>query len=62
MANTLNQTVFQVGAEITPKRMIVQYTNEEGEQLQTINNYDDLTAEEKVIFDSFKQLSESKMI
>ena len=61
MANTLNQTVFQVGEGI-PERMIVQFTNEEGEQVQTINNYDDLTAEEKVIFDSFKQLSESKMV
>ena len=61
MANTLNQTVFQVSEGI-PERMIVQFTNEEGEQVQTINNYDDLTAEEKVIFDSFKQLSESKMV
>tara|TARA_R110001592_G_scaffold1340_1_gene7927 strand:- start:233 stop:418 length:186 start_codon:yes stop_codon:yes gene_type:complete len=61
MANTLNQTVFQVSEGI-PQRMIVQFTNEEGEQVQTINNYADLTAEEKVIFDSFKQLSESKMV
>ncbi len=61
MANTLNQTVFQVSEGI-PQRMIVQFTNEEGEQVQTINNYSDLSAEEKVIFDSFKQLSESKMV
>lgn len=61
MANILNQTVFQVGEGI-PQRMIVQFTNEEGEQVQTINNYSDLTADEKVIFDSFKQLSESKMV
>tara|TARA_B100000497_G_scaffold25990_1_gene30646 strand:- start:1032 stop:1217 length:186 start_codon:yes stop_codon:yes gene_type:complete len=61
MANILNQTVFQVGEEI-PTRMIVQYTNGEGEQLQTINNYDKLTDDEKLIFDNFKELSESKMI
>tara|TARA_Y100000385_G_C12847911_1_gene531738 strand:+ start:200 stop:385 length:186 start_codon:yes stop_codon:yes gene_type:complete len=61
MANTLNQTVFQVSEGI-PERMIVQFTNNEGEQVQTINNYSDLTTEEKVIFDSFKQLSESKMV
>lgn len=61
MANTLNQTVFQVGEGI-PQRMIVQFTNEEGEQVQTINNYEDLTESEKTIFDNFKQLSESKMV
>ena len=61
MANILNQTVFQVGEGI-PERMIVQFTNNEGEQVQTINNYADLTADEKVIFDSFKQLSASKMV
>jgi len=38
MANTLNQTVFQVSEGI-PERMIVQFTNDEGEQVQTINNY-----------------------
>ncbi len=45
MANTLNQTVFQVGEGI-PERMIVQFTNNEGEQVQTINNYADLSDEE----------------
>ena len=62
MSNTLKQTVFQVGQEGVPKRMIVQYDNENGEELQTINNYDNLTESEKLIFDSFYQLSESKMI
>jgi len=61
MANTLNQTVFQVGTGI-PKRMIVQFTNNVGEEIQTINNYEDLTESEKVIFDSFEELSKSKMI
>ena len=57
----IKQTVFQVGDE-TPKRLIVQYTNEKGEDVQTINNYEDLTSEEKEVFDAFKALSESKMI
>lgn len=61
MANKLNQTVFQVGTEI-PKRMIVQFTNDIGEEIQTINNYEDLTESEKVIFDSFEELSKSKMV
>lgn len=57
----IKQTVFQVGDE-TPKRLIVQYTNEQNEDVQTINNYEDLTSEEKEVFDAFKAFSESKMI
>ncbi len=62
MNNKLKQTIFQVGQEGVPKRMIVQYVNDNGEDAQTINNYDNLTESEKLIFDSFYQLSESKMI
>lgn len=58
----LMQTVFQISQETIPERMIVQYVNDNGEQVQTINNYDDLSDDEKVVFDSFKELSESKMI
>jgi hypothetical protein len=61
MANILRQTVFQINVE-TEKRIIVQYINESGDDVQTINNYDNLTENEKLIFDSFYQLSESKMI
>lgn len=62
MANTLTQTVFQIGQEGIPERMIVQYTNESGEDVQTINKYEDLTEEQKAIFDSFKSLSENLMV
>ena len=61
MSNTLKQTVFQVDQGGIPKRMIVQYENENGDETQTINNYDNLTESEKLIFDSFYQLSESKV-
>ena len=58
----LMQTVFQISQETIPERMIVQYVNDNGEQVQTINNYDDLSDDEKLVFDSFKELSESKMV
>jgi hypothetical protein len=61
MGNKIQQTVFQVNNEL-PKRMIVQYIDQKGNDAQTINNYDDLSDEEKLVFDSFKELSESKMI
>jgi len=62
MNNELIQTVFQINQGSVPKRMIVQFTNNEGEQVQTISNYEDLTESEKVIFDSFEELSKSKML
>ena len=62
MANRLIQTVFQMQEESIPKRFIVQFIDEEGNHLQTINNYDDLTNSEREIFDNFQELSESKMI
>ena len=49
MANILRQTVFQINVE-TEKRIIVQYINESGDDVQTINNYDNLTENEKLIF------------
>ena len=58
MANTLVQTVFQIGQEGIKERMIVQYINESGEEVQTINNYEDLTEEQKKVFNDFKALSE----
>ena len=58
MANTLIQTVFQIGQESIKERMIVQYVNESGEEVQTINNYEDLTEEQKKVFNDFKALSE----
>jgi hypothetical protein len=57
----LIQTVLQEGEDEIKKRFIVQFENEEGNRLQTINNYEDLTEGEKLIVDSFIELSENKM-
>jgi len=62
MDKELIQTVFQINQGSAPKRMIVQFTKDESEQVQTISNYEDLTESEKVIFDSFEELSKSKMV
>ena len=61
MDKELIQTVFQINQGSVPKRMIVQYEDETGEN-QTINFYNDLTDEQKAIFDSFEQLSKSLII
>ena len=58
MANTLKQSFIQIGIPEIPKRIIVQYTNNE-EDKQVVINYEDLTVEQKTIFDSFEQMSES---
>ena len=57
----LIQTVLQEGEDEIKKRFIVQFENEEGNRLQTINNYEDLTESEKLILDAFIELSENKM-
>lgn len=62
MANKLIQTVFQTEEVSIPKRMIVQYLKDDESQGQNVVLYEDLNDEEKVIFDSFKDLSESKMV
>jgi len=41
--------------------MIVQYVDDEGEEMQTITDYSDLSDDDKAIFDSFKQLSINNM-
>ena len=56
--NILLGTVFQINQGGVPKRMIVQYVNQ-GTEIQTIKNYDNLTEEQKAVFDSFENLSES---
>jgi hypothetical protein len=46
-----------------PKRMIVQYADDDtGQDDQQTINYDDLTAEEKTTLDAFRVLAESKMV
>ena len=56
MANTLKQSFIQVGIPQIPKRIIIQYDSEK-EEKQKLVNYDDLTMEQKSIFDSFEELS-----
>lgn len=60
--NEINSVVVQYNLLAIPTRFIVQYTKEDGEDTQTINNYEDLTNEEKAIFDAFKSLSINKMV
>ena len=63
MANILNQTVTQTDIELTPKRLIVQYTDDVTfESKQEIVNYDNLTTGEKATFDAYQSLCESKMV
>ena len=62
MANTIIRVSVQINEEFeTPKRMIVQYNNGT-EDTQTINNYEDLTTEEKATFDAYQAICESKMV
>ena len=56
MEKKLIQTVFQISQGQIPKRMIVQF-KEETEENQTVNFYDDLTDEQKAVFDAFEELS-----
>tara|TARA_B100001778_G_C18605248_1_gene639430 strand:- start:7369 stop:7551 length:183 start_codon:yes stop_codon:yes gene_type:complete len=53
----IKQNVVQFDLVSIPPRMIVQYVDDEGEEMQTITDYSDLSDDEKAVFDSFKQLS-----
>lgn len=57
----IKQNVVQFDLLAIPPRMIVQYINEEGEEVQKITNYTDLSDDDKATFDSFKQLSINNM-
>ena len=61
MANILKQSFIQVGIPQIPKRLIIQYDSEM-EEKQKLVNYDDLTTEQKAIFDSYEALSNSFMV
>lgn len=61
MANTLKQSFIQVGIPQIPKRLILQYDSET-EEKQFLINYEDLTDEQKAVFDSFEELSKSLII
>jgi hypothetical protein len=60
MAKTLNQIVTQINgiSPTLPERIIVQFTDDVDGDEQTILNYDDMTTEEKAIYDTFKQMCE----
>lgn len=61
MAKELKQSVTQYNIdESVPKRVIVQFTENEQEN-QVIVNYDSLTADEKIIFDNYQILCEILM-
>ena len=63
MANILRQTVVQLDLDNIPKRVVVQYKDDTTDiSGQSIVNYDDLTTEEKAIFDAYQSLCESKMV
>lgn len=61
MAKELIQTVFQINQNSISKRMIVQFEAETGQE-QTINFYDDLTDEQKAVFNAFEELSKSLIV
>lgn len=63
MAKILNSTVVQSNVEELPKRLIVQFTETDGNgdktAGQSIINYDDLTSDQKTTFDNFDNLCKS---
>lgn len=60
MANILKQSFIQVGIPQIPKRLILQYDSEI-EEKQFLINYEDLTDEQKAVFDAFEELSKTLM-
>ena len=63
MANILKQSVTQKTTEFTSLRVLVQYVDDAtNEDKQQVVNYEDLTTEEKEIFDAYQAICESKMV
>lgn len=60
MANTIKQSFIQIGIPQIPKRLIIQYDSEI-EEKQFLISYEDLTDEQKAVFDSFEELSKTLM-
>jgi hypothetical protein len=58
--NKLNQSVTQYDIlDNLPKRIIIQFVDTEtGEKKQVLVNFDDLTADQKTIFESYETLCE----
>jgi len=57
----IKQSVVQFNLTSAPQRMIIQYLNENGEEVQNIVKYEELSQEDKAVFDSFKELSINNM-
>jgi len=61
MANIIKQSFIQIGIPQIPKRLIIQYDSEI-EEKQFLINYEDLSDEQKAVFDSFEELSKSLIV
>ena len=62
MAKTLRQVVVQETQPTVEKRNIIQFIDDTlGTEGQIILNYEDMTAEEKVVYDEFISLCTNKM-
>ena len=61
MSNTFNQSILQSN-DIMGKRIITQYENNDNEPSQSVVEYDNLTNEQKAVFDAFEELSKSLMV
>ncbi len=60
MANTFNQSILQSN-DIMGKQIITQY-EKDNEPAQIVIEYDNLTDEQKAVFDAFEELSKSLII
>lgn len=60
MSNTFNQSILQSN-DIMGKRIITQYENNDNEPSQSVVEYDNLTNEQKAVFDAFEELSKTLM-
>lgn len=60
MSNIFNQSILQSN-DIMGKQIITQYQND-NEPAQIVIEYDNLTDEQKAVFDAFEELSKSLII
>ena len=56
MANKFDQSILQSN-DLMGKRILSQYQDAEGNASQSVVEYDDLTDEQKLVFDAFEELS-----
>lgn len=60
MSNIFNQSILQSN-ELMGKQIITQYQND-NEPAQIVIEYDNLTDEQKAVFDAFQELSNSFIV